>query len=285
MLAFWRRWTANQATLAAEQVRLAAEHARKAGEIGLRSRALGWYVATLMYGPRDAETIARELDAIEQEEPGPYLAAFANLGRGEVARLHGQFDEARHLTDQALRGFHALGTHTMTATCEQFRAWIELSASDGAAAVAALMRADTILAELGERSLRSTIQALLARAFEMEHDAGAAQAAIDLAEELSAPQEAANYAVTHEVRARLALAGEDFAAAEQWARSAVKYALETDFVALQAWATFGLARVLAALSRTGEATSEGRMAQGLFDAKGDRPGASVARTLLEGLSA
>lgn len=285
MMAFWLRWTANQATLAAEQVRLAAEHARKAGDMGLWSRAVGWYVATLMYGPRDAETIASELDAIEREEPGPYLAAFAKLGRGEVARLHGRFDEARRLTAQALDGFRALGSHMMEATCEQFRAWIELSAGDGAAGVAALLRADAILAEFGERSLRSSTQALLARAHEMEQAAGAAQSAIDFAEELSAPQEAANYAITHEVRGRLELRRGDAATAEPWARSALDYALKTDFVELQAEARLGLAHVLAALGRKDEASSEGHMSLRLFDAKGDRPGERVARTLLDGLGA
>ncbi len=283
MLGFWLRWTANQATLAAEQVRLAAQHARDAGDIGLRSRALAWYVATLMYGPRNAAEMATELAAIEREEPGPYLAAFVDLGRGEVARLGGRFDEARRLTGQALECFRTLGTQTMTAGTEQFRAWIELSAEDGAAAIEALQRADAILVELGERSLRSTIQALLARAHEMEHAAGEAQSALELAEELSAPQEAVNYAITHEVRARLAVSAGDLEAAERWSRSAVEFAFTTDFVEHQAGARLGLARVLAARGRTDEARSEGRTSLALFSAKGDRHGEDMAGALLDGL--
>jgi ATP/maltotriose-dependent transcriptional regulator MalT len=172
----------------------------------------------------------------------------------------------------------------MEATSEQVQAWIELSARDASAAVAALLRADAILAEFGERSLRSTTQALLARAHEMDNAAGVAQSAIDLAEVLSAPQEAANYAITHEVRGRLALRRGDTAAAERWARSALDYALKTDFVELQAGARLGLAHVLAALGRKEEASSEGQVSLRLFDAKGDRPGEQVARTLLGGLA-
>ena len=227
--------------------------------------------------------MAKELDAIDEEEPGPYLAAFVDLGRGEVVRLGGRFDEARRLTGHALEGFRALGTQMMTAGTEQFRAWIELSAGDGAAAIEALHRADAILAELGERSLRSTIQALLARAHEMEHAAGEAQSALELAEELSAPQEAVNYAITHEVRARLALTAGDLEAAERWARSAVEYAFKTDFVEHQAGARLGLARVLAARGHTDEARSEGHLSLRLFSAKGDRRGEEVAQALLDGL--
>ena len=224
--------------------------------------------------------MATELAAIEQEEPGPYLGAFVDLGRGEVARLGGRFDDARRLTGQALECFRTLGTQTMTAGAEQFLAWIELSAGDSAAAIEALHRAEAILAELGERSLRSTIQALLARAHEMEHAIDEAQSALELAEELSAPQEAVNYAITHEVRARLALVAGDLDAADRWARSAVEYAFKTDFVDHQAGARLGLARVLAARGRTDEARSEGSdvaaalQCQGRPARRGHGPGAA-----------
>jgi hypothetical protein len=46
-----------------------------------------------------------------------------------------------------------------------------------------------------------------------------------------------------------------------------------------------LADVLAALGRKEEASSERRVSLRLFDAKGDRPGEQVARTLLDGLGA
>jgi class 3 adenylate cyclase/tetratricopeptide (TPR) repeat protein len=283
MLAFWMQWTSSRATLAGEEVRLAARHARKAGDIGLWSRALGWYVATLIYGPQSARAIAAELDAIEEEQPGPYLAAFVDLGRGEVERLDRRFGDARRLTERALEGFRALGMHTMAATCEQSLAWIELSKGDAASALESLLRADAILAESGERSLRSTTQAMVARAHAILGAPDSSQTALELAEHLSAPQEALNYATTHEVRARLALASGDFEAAERWARSAVSHALETDFVVLQARTKLELARVLSAHGRTEEGRSEARAALGLCDAKGDGPGSDAALALLDTL--
>ena len=285
MLAFWVRWAGSQSTLAAEQVRLAAEHAREAGDIGRRSRALGWYVATLIYGPLDADAIARELDAIEREDPGPYLAAFVGLGRGEVERLNGHFDQARELTQGALDDFRELGMHTMAATCDQSLASIELSRGDAEAALAALLRSDAILAEFGERPMRSTTQAMLARAHERSGDREAARAAATFAEELSAPQDVANFVITHGVRAQLALVDGELAAAERWARSAIDYAFQTDFVGLQAEAELGLARVLSGLGRAPEACAEARAGLGLYQATSDSPGMAAAQTLLDALDA
>ena len=171
----------------------------------------------------------------------------------------------------------------MAATSEQSLAWIELSAGDAGAALACLLRADAILAESGERSLRSTTQAMVARSYELLGRDDSAQAAIELAEQLSAPQEAINYAITHDVRARLALHAGDEDVALTWARSAVDQALKTDFVDLQGGARLGLAAVLAARGRADGASSEARAALQLFEAKGDRPGADAARALLERL--
>jgi class 3 adenylate cyclase/tetratricopeptide (TPR) repeat protein len=283
MLAFWMWWTASQATLAGEELRLAADHARRHGDVGLWSRALGWRVATLIYGPQNTETISAELDAIDRAEPGPYLRACVDLGRAEVERLEGRFAEARRLTDRALAGFGALGMHTMIATSEQSSASIELSAGDPAAAIASLLRSDSILEKRGERLLRSTTQAMLARVYQLLVDTEAAATAVELAEQLSAPEDVFNFAITHGVRAQLALADSDREAAERWARSAVQAAMKTDFVGLQAEAKLGLARVTSALGQSEEAKRHADAAVELFRAKGDLPGRGGAEELLDTL--
>jgi hypothetical protein len=61
----------------------------------MRSRALGEYLRTLIYGRENAHTVAREIRAIQEERLGPYLSAFLDLGRAELERLNGNFDEAR----------------------------------------------------------------------------------------------------------------------------------------------------------------------------------------------
>ncbi len=283
MLFFWRHWGANNATLAAAEARLAAEHARAAGDGALRARALGWYIATLMYGRADAEAITGALDVIADEAPGPYLTACVELGRAEVERLHGSFDRAAALTDRAFEAFGGLGMRILAAGCHQLRGRIELSRGDGGAARELLLESDRVLAELGERSQRSTTQALLARACLGIGDTSAAAQALALAEELASPEEVTVSAITHEVRAGLALADGDPERAERPARAAVRFASATDFVGFQAEARLGLARVLAGLRRADEATAEATAAAELFATKADRPGRAAAAALLGAL--
>ena len=279
MLFFWRHWAANNARLAAAESRLAAAHAHAAGDGGLRARALGWHIATLMYGPEDADAIASALDAIAREEPGPYLAACVELGRAEVERLRGAFERAVELTDRAFEAFRGLGMRLMAAGSRQLRARIELSRGDATAARELLLDCDRVLSELGERSLRSTTQALLARTCELIGDAAAARAALGLAEELAAPEEVTVHAITSEVGARLALADGEPEAAERLARSAIEYAAMTDFVAFQADARLGLARVLDGIGRRDEALVEAATAAELYATKADGPGSAAAGAL------
>jgi hypothetical protein len=285
MLAFWVNWGANRATAAADQVRQAAEHARLADDAGLRSRALGWYVTTLIYGPHPAAAMAAELETVRREHAGPYLTASLDVCRAAVERLEDRLGAARALTQRAIDGLAALGMRTEAASSTQLLARIELTGGDLVAARDALLRGDVALAAVGETYFRCTTQAMLARVYELSGDAGAARGALELAEELSAPDDAINYAITHEVRARLALAGGDSAAAECWARSAVQHALLTDWVGVQADARLGLARVLSVCGHREEAAQEARTALELFDHKGDRPGRRFTQALLDELSA
>lgn len=271
----------SKATPAAEQARLAAEHAGRAGDEGLRSRALGMYLTSIMYGRQEARAIEQELERIQNVKPGSYLAACIDLTRGEVARLDGRFEVARRLMARAIEGFQTLGMPWYAAHGEQHLARVELSAGDPNAALTLLRRSDAILSALGERLRRSTTQAFSAEANELLGKRDAAIAAIELAEQLGAPEDVFNYVVTHQVRARIALADGEGEAARQWARSAVEYAEQTDYLVFLAGARLELARVEYALGDLDAAVSGAEAALGLFSVKGDRPGAEKSRALLE----
>jgi tetratricopeptide (TPR) repeat protein len=189
-----------------------------------------------------------------------------------MRRLQGRFEEAVAITLRARDGFRALGLPTMAATCEQTLGWIELSAGNPNAARDALLRSDAILGELGERAVRSTTQALLARALVRLDLRDDAAAAARRAESLSSQSDRVNFAITNEVRARLAINANDAAQAERLAREALSHALATDFVTYQAQARLALAEILFACRKPGDATTEANAAAELFRAKGDRPG-------------
>jgi tetratricopeptide (TPR) repeat protein len=271
----------SKATPAADQARLAAEHAGRAGDEGLRSRALGMYLTSIMYGRQEARAIEQELERIQNVKPGSYLAACIDLTRGEVARLDGRFAVARRLMTGAIEGFQTLGMPWYAAHGEQHLARVELSAGDPNGALGLLRRSDAILSALGERLRRSTTQAFSAEANELLGKRDAAIAAIELAEQLGAPEDVFNYVVTHQVRARIALADGEGEAARQWARSAVDNAEQTDYLVFLAGARLELARVEYALGDLDAAVSGAEAALGLFSLKGDRPGAEKSRALLE----
>jgi len=284
MAAFRSHWGRSQCAAAAEELRLAAAYAERAGDTGTRARALGWYAAALLYGPTHRDTITAELDALETADLGPYLAACILLTRAEVSRLGGRFDDAYALLERASAGFRAMGNQVMACGVHQMAGRWQLGAGDPSRASGTLEHNDSLLEEIGEQGFRSTSLAYLARAYQAAGYADRAHAAIELCEEISAREDAINFAITHGVRARLALADGDSAAAERWATSAVEFAYRTDFPEIQADARLDHAHVLGCLGRGHDARSEAARALELFEAKGNRPRAERVRALLERLS-
>jgi class 3 adenylate cyclase len=284
LLAWSMHWLMSQATPAAAEAELAAEHARRAGDQGLQARALSLELPPLVRDSRHTRELAGRIDELEREELGPYLMARVTLGRAWLALLDGRYPDAREFAEQATDAYRALGMRLMQNASRQVLAEIELEAGNLDAARALFLEVDPFCASVGERGYRSTIQALLALVEEKLGNREDAQDAIELSDELSAPEDVINCAITHGVRARLALADGDAEAAERWARSAVHYAFVTDFPQTQGQAKLVLADVLKALGRGAEATAEARAALDLFTAKGDRPGAEQARTLLDAVS-
>jgi tetratricopeptide (TPR) repeat protein len=275
---FWAKsQQAVRTEAAAEQARNAADHARKAGDRGLRSRALALYIAAILHGASDAAALAEELDAIEAEEVGPYVMALVTIARGEVERLEGRLDRGRPLMQEAIEQFRAMRIHTMMASCQNWLAWSELAGGDPGATLAGLCEADRELATIGERSFRSTIQRL--------GEPDRARAAVQLAEELVAPEDHLTLVVISVARARLARVDDDVEMAERWARKAIEHAYRTNVMFLQGIAQLELGRAISALGREQEARSAAREALELFEAKGDGPRAGEAQAFVEQLDA
>ena len=179
----WRaQWASCQASAAGEEAKRAAEHARAAGEEGMRARALAAYISTLIWGPRHARDVARELETIQREDPGPYLAAAVKRGRATVCRLDGRFEQARRRTQSAMADLEALGMTSDAARCAIDQAMTEFSAGNPSGALLALQQGDAILERHGESGVRSTMQAFLAEAHALGGDPAAALAAIAIAD-------------------------------------------------------------------------------------------------------
>ena len=278
-----RYWLNSRAGPTAEQMLLAAEYANRAGDDGVRSTARAFAVLTLCFSDQHVDEVQRALQTIGTENLGPYVNGYLGIAHGWLAELDGRFAEARAFQTHAVELAEAMGMAELAGAMHQEIARTERLSGDAQGARATLRRGDAILAELDERSLRSTTLAMLAEVEVQLGDREAAIAAIELAEQLGAAEDAINFVITHGVRASLALAADDLRAAERWARSALDWAYRTDFYWARAQARLGLARVLAARGESDGARTEAEAALDIYRRKGDRPRAAQARSLLEQL--
>jgi DNA-binding SARP family transcriptional activator len=280
LLGFWANSQRGRCKPAAEHAAQAARHARDGRDLGLRSRALALYVVALVHGESNAATLATELDAIEAEEPGPYLAALVQAGRAEVDRLRGHMEQARERFRAAIAQFRALQIHTMVAGTQDFQAWAELWGGEPELALPGLLAVDEDLAAVGERGFRSTVQATLALVFDRLGNRERVRAAVELADELTAPHDLLNLVLISIARARTALLDGDSKLAERLARIGVERALKTDLPFLQGIAHLELGCALVALGSEQQSRSAAMNALRLFQARGDKPRMAEARQLL-----
>lgn len=162
----WPNQALGQSAATAAELRTAAEYAHAAGDEALRVKALDLYLVQLRPGPTPVGDIARELDAIESEEPGPYLQAAVDEARGNLAMFAGQFDEGRLLMQRRRRQLEALKQTALWAHGAVPIARLELAAGNAAAARDVLLEADSILAASGGRGPRSYNKAWLAVAYQ-----------------------------------------------------------------------------------------------------------------------
>jgi tetratricopeptide (TPR) repeat protein len=276
---------ASEQTHWAEHAVLAADYARRAGDEGLRARALSWYISALYHGLESVETVRSAIDAADHHDNGAYLAGGIDAGRGWMALAEGDFQQARMYVQRQIDQCTELGALTLAAGAYQDLGSIEFAAGDPAAARAWLQRGDRLLAELGEQSYRSTVQAMLAFANALLGDREAATSAVEEAEPLSAAEDALNFIYTHMVRSALALTDGDLDAAERWARTARDIAYRTQGADQRGGANLQLARALAAQGRLEEAVEVARAALDVFERRGDLPRSAQARAELAALGA
>jgi len=283
MAAFLVHWLASRATPAGEQAALAAEHARRAGKEGMRARALGWYCAALNFSDQNTATVAVELDAIEAEGGGAYLAAWLDLTRGELEELDGKFEEGEQLIQRVIDAMTVMGLDTVAGAAHQVLARVQMIAGRLECARETAESGDQILSAIGERSFRSTSQAQLAEIKQQLGDRDGALEAIELAESLGAPEDVVNYAITNAVRSRIGLADGHPEDALRFAKAALHYADQTDFYLFRGEARTTLARALAACDQHDEAEQHAQAALDLYRAKGDRPRTALAESLVAAL--
>jgi class 3 adenylate cyclase/tetratricopeptide (TPR) repeat protein len=268
-------WIGCRAQAAANAWERAAEHARYAHDEIMLDHALSGAPLVLIWGPFDPDTMRARLAQIETPDVGPRVVAQIHMARAELARLEGDYDAARDHVDASIQIWR--GLEFPAAGWEMDRGWIEIAAGNYPAAIRTLQSTRETLSELGDYGRHSTATVYLAKALYLTGQMDEAeQMALD-AEEESAPEDVINYAISHEVRARIHTDRGDHEHAEQLARSAVDYAFRTDFPILRGNSLLALAHVLHAAGQADGSADAVARAIACYDQKGDRIAADRAR--------
>jgi len=268
----------------AEALERALVHARRA-EAEQAATYIGLLAQALYYGPTPVSEALDRCETLLADVQGDRALEAALTGT--LAGLHamrGKFDDARRLWAQAAARYDDLGLRFRRAARSLLAAEIESLAGDDAAAERELRFGYETLEAMGERAVRSTISAFLARTLVVQGRFDDAEPFIRFSGDVAAEDDLVTQIVIRTAQAEVCANRGDLASALQLVHSAVELADDTDFLDLQAQTQLSLASVLAQSGRSQESAAACAQAVETFERKGNLVAASrsAARQLASG---
>ena len=237
----------------------------------------------LYYGPTPADEALVRCREFLAEAAGDRSRLEAAL-QGTLGGLHamrGDFEEARGLHARAVTTYEEIGHHFRRASRSLVGGEIEMLAGNAAAAEQELAHGCEILERMGERGLRSTLTAFLARALAAQERFDEAEERTRYREETAGADDLVTQVVWRSTRAVvLAHRGERPGPAESMAEEATALSADTDFLDLRASALAGLAEVLVLAGRDDDAAVAAESATATFERKGNVVAARRAAALV-----
>jgi class 3 adenylate cyclase/tetratricopeptide (TPR) repeat protein len=212
---------------------------------------------------------------------GSRVVAWAQDALSRAAWHRGDLDEARRHLTEAMRIHHELGTVMTGTTLHMEMGYMELRAGELAAAERELRLGWEGLGELGEVGIRATMGSLLAEALARQGRLGEAEHIVRESERIGVEDDFVTVAEALFVRGLIASRRGDHAEAIDLARRALAIVDDSEYVPLHAEFRIGLAELLLAAGRGGEAEGLLREAVALAEAKADVVVARQAQELLE----
>jgi tetratricopeptide (TPR) repeat protein len=209
----------------------------------------------------------------------------ARQGLAGALAAMARFDEARAIYREHLATVEERGQSLKLLATRQHPAVAELLAGDFALAEAHARAAWDGLGSIGERGYRSTCGGILAEAIAEQGRGEEAGAILDEVDLIAADDDWLTSAQSSWARALIALHAGDLDAAVVLARRATEVADTREYYPTRTHYSWGLARVLVAAGRDGEAREAIAEAQRLSDMKGSVVYPARLRALLEQLEA
>jgi predicted ATPase/class 3 adenylate cyclase len=265
---------------AEESWRNALSYAEQGGFAAEKAESVSWLLVSAIFGPLPVEQgIARSKEFAESSADEPATQAFCSSGRAVLEAMRGDFESARELVASGRRLLEELGLPVWVAITAQEASLVELLAGDAAAAAAVLRQSDEALAEMGERSFRSTIAGLLAQTLCALGDDKEAEHFSRECAQAAAAEDVLSQVLWRSARAKVLARRGEAEAAEEAARAAVAIAERSDLLNTQADALLDLAEVLGLAGRPDEARAAALEAAARFERKGNLPSLERARRL------
>jgi predicted ATPase/class 3 adenylate cyclase len=258
----------------------ALRYAEQGGFAAEKAESVSWLLISAIFGPLPVELgIARCKEFAEASADEPATQAFCSSGRAVLEAMRGDFETARELVTSGRRQLEELGLTVWVAITAQEAFFVEMLAGDPAAAAAVLRQSHEALAEMGERSFRSTVAGLLAHALCALGEYDEADHFSRVCEDDAVEGDVFSQVLWRSARAKVLARRGEADAAEAVAREAVAITERTDLLNDQGYALLDLAEVLARAGRTAEAKDAALEAAERFERKGNLPLLARAREL------
>ena len=253
-------------------------HARRAGSGFDAATALAFMGWSLVEGPWPAPEAIARCDTLAPEAAGQRAAELTLLGcRAVLVAMMGGYEEARSSMALARAGLAELQLGEMTAYLAHLDVIAHTLAGDLAAAERAVLDAEAIVSEAGDRRFLSIVHVDHAHAILAQGRHADAVEAVERIETVPAPCDAEWVIKRHAARALVAVQAGDHERGLEEARAAVAVADPTGLVVYSANAYRTLAGVLQARGQTEEAATAARRALALDEAKGNAVAAARTR--------
>jgi DNA-binding SARP family transcriptional activator len=266
---------------AAVACRRVLEHSERAGDEREILSAHEWLCAALYFGSTHVDDVRAEAEVFLEragERPGKAAAAVivcagVDALRGDAAGAMRHYMRAKSLAEEA-------GLARVRASITLISEEVGMLFDDASFTERELRVGSEMLEEGGEKGVRSTITALLARALFELGRWDEAERLVDDAIALAAPADVLTHATARAVRARLLGVRGEIDEAERLAREAFELVTRTDALFERATVSRSFAEVLILARRHEEAKDALREAVELSERKGDVMTARLARARL-----
>ncbi|MGZ4292561.1 MAG: adenylate/guanylate cyclase domain-containing protein, partial [Gaiellaceae bacterium] len=257
----------------------ALTHARRGGS-GEAATLVALLAQALYYGPTPADEARDRCREFLAEAAGDRALEAALQGTlGGLNAMRGEFDQARALHARAVAIYEEMGHDFRRAARSLVGGEIEMLADDPAAAERELRRGHDILERMGERGLRSTLSAFLARALAAQGRYDEAEEFTRFSEETAGSDDLVTQVVWRSSRAIVLARRGELEPGVTLAEEATTLAADADFLDLSASAYTGLAEVLIVAGRDDDAAAAAERASATYARKGNVVAARKAAAL------